>query len=170
MPQFDATRPVRATLAGARQASAVERSGFGLVTSYGITLGARAVSHIHDQRRPAPRKRRLRRRITKTLSDGGHLRVHHYVPGIAIAFTSGAVAILRSHDGLGFCLSLAFGTGAGLTFDEILVLLERPTSYRAHQNVAVAQCAAAAVAATALATRFHRRGCGPTQDPPAQPL
>lgn len=45
MPQFDATRPVRATLAGARQASAVERSGFGLVTSYGITLGARGQPH-----------------------------------------------------------------------------------------------------------------------------
>lgn len=101
----------------------------------------------------------MQRRVTNTLSDGGHLRVHHDVPGIALAFTNGAVAILRSHDDLGFCLSLVFGTGGGLTFDEILVLLKRPTSYWAHQNVAVAQCAAAALAAAALATRFHRRGC-----------
>ncbi len=167
MPEFDATRPLRATLAGAREASAVERSGFGLVASYGVTLGvARAVSYIHDQRRPAPIKRRLRRRIVNTLSDGGHLRVHHYVAGIAIALTSGAVAILRSRDDLAFCLSLAFGTGAGLTFDEILVLLERPTSYWAHPNVAVAQCAAAGVAAAALGMRFHRRGCRLIGDDP----
>lgn len=147
-------------MAGAREASAVERSAFGLLASYGITLGvARAVSFLHDQRFAAPTKRRLRRRLAGTVSDGGHLRVHHYVPGIAIAFTSGAVAILRSHDGLGFCLSLAFGTGAGLTLDELLVLLERPSSYWAHQNVAVAQCAGAAVAAAALAVRFYRHGC-----------
>lgn len=132
---------------------------FGLVTSYGITLGvARAVSHIHDQRRPAPMNvacgagsptRSATAAICASITTCRESR---------FAFTSAAVAILRSHDDLGFCLSLAFGTGAGLTFDKILVLLERPTSYWAHQNVAVAQCAAAAVAAAALVTRFHRRG------------
>lgn len=160
MAELDVTQTVGTTAAGAREASAVERSGFGLLTSYGITRGvARAVRYLHDQHRPAPTKRRFRRRVVNALSDGGHLRVHHYMRGIAIAFTSDAIAIPRSRDDLAFSLSLAFGTGAGLAFDKILVLLERPNSYCAHQKIAVAQCAA--VAAAALAVRFHRRARPP---------
>lgn len=85
MPQFDATRPVRATLAGAREASAVERSGFwsGHVVRHHARRRARGQPHPRPAS-PCADERRLRRRITNTLSDSGHLRVHHYVPGIAI--------------------------------------------------------------------------------------
>lgn len=152
------TRPVQTAVIGARDAPAVERSGFGLLTSYGVTLGiARAVSYIKERRRPAPRLLGLGRRAADAISRDD-LRVHHYVPGMAVAFASGVAAILRLRDGLGFGLSLAFGTGAGLTLDEIMVLVERKSAYWHDKNVAALQCGAAAVAATALGVRFHRRG------------
>lgn len=146
-----AAETARVAVAGYADVSSSEKAMFNLLASFVSTFAiARGITYLLRGRATFGPFRDFR---------VGRRHIHHFVPGIAIAFTSGAVAILRSHDGLGFCLSLAFGTGAGLAFDKILVLLERPNSYCAHQKIAVAQCAA--VAAAALAVRFHRRARPP---------
>jgi hypothetical protein len=88
--------------------------------------------------------------------------VHHFIPGIALAFLSGAGAILKRDDGREFWFSLPFGTGAGLTLDEIAVLTELDNPYWGTEKLAAVQAAVGALGALALATDFYRRGTRPT--------
>ena len=47
----------------------------------------------------------------------GRRHIHHFVPGISIAFVSGAAAIVTRDENLECWLAL-FGAGMGLTMDE----------------------------------------------------
>jgi hypothetical protein len=58
-----------------------------------------------------------------------------------------------------------FGTGAGLTFHEIALLVNRDNPYWDSERFALMQSAAAALAAAALAARFHRRGAALLSEP-----
>ena len=84
--------------------------------------------------------------------------MHHFLPGIGLALTAGAAAILTRRDGRKLWLSLPFGTGAGLTFDEVALLVKRDNPYWGSEALALAQGAVAALAAAALAAHFCRRG------------
>lgn len=53
--------------------------------------------------------------------------MHHFLPGIAIAFATGATGILTHRRG--FRLSLPFGSGVALTLDELPLLLGRDNPY-----------------------------------------
>ena len=85
-------------------------------------------------------------------------RIHHFMPGIGLAFITGAAAILKRDDELGLWLGLAFGTGSGLTLDEIAILAGLDNPYWESDRLAVAQAAVAALGASGLLARFLRSG------------
>lgn len=82
--------------------------------------------------------------------------MHHFLPGMGLALAAGGGAILTRADGRERWLSLPFGTGAGLTLDEIALLVKRDNPYWDSERFALIQSATAALAA--LAARFYRRG------------
>jgi hypothetical protein len=91
----------------------------------------------------------------------GERHIHHFVPGILLAFASGAAAILTDNEQIEPRLALAFGTGMGLTLDESALLLELEDVYWSREGVLSVQIALAAmslISATVLAARILRRG------------
>lgn len=150
--------PIDTMLRGYRQVSSAERAGFGMLTSFAVTIGAsRAINYVLERRRAAPRLRSWARKAYHSPGQE-QARVHHFIPGILLAFLSGAGAILKRDDGREFWFSLPFGTGTALTFDEIAVLAELDDPYWGSERLAAAQAAIAGSGALGLAIRFHRRG------------
>ena len=91
----------------------------------------------------------------------GRRHIHHFVPGILLAFVSGSAAIATRREGLESWLAIPFGAGMGLTLDESALLLELDDVYWSEEGILSVQIALAATAmlsAVALATRFLRRG------------
>jgi hypothetical protein len=91
----------------------------------------------------------------------GGRHVHHFIPGILLAFGSGGVAMAARDDGLSTTLAIPFGSGIGLTFDEAALLLELDDVYWTREgllSVQVSLGATAVLATTILALRMLRRG------------
>jgi hypothetical protein len=146
------------TVRGYRRGSSPERAGLGILTSFAATIGvSRAINYVLERRRNAPKLRSWARRAYHAPGQE-QLRVHHFVPGIALAFLAGAGAIMKREDNLEACFSVPFGIGAGLTFDEIAVMTERDNPYWESERLAVAQAATAALGALVLVIRLHHRG------------
>jgi hypothetical protein len=141
---------------GARASSPAEQAAFSALTSFAATIGiSRTLNYVRERRRPFPRLRSLTRRMSSGPHESG-ARVHHFLPGLAIALATGATGILSHRRGS--WLGLPFGSGVALTLDELPLLLGRDNPYWGHQRLALGQGTAAAGAAAALATRFHRHG------------
>jgi hypothetical protein len=133
-----------------------------MLTSFSVTIGAsRVINYVRERRRNAPRLRSWTRHAYHAPGQE-RVRVHHFIPGIALAFLSGAGSILKRDDGREFWFSLPFGTGAGLTLDEIAVLTELDNPYWGTEKLAAVQAAVGAFGALALATNFYRRAKRPT--------
>ncbi|MDP9344344.1 MAG: hypothetical protein M3P44_01225 [Actinomycetota bacterium] len=149
-------RYLRRAVMGARTSSPPEQAAFGALTSFAATIGiSRTLNYVRERRRRFPRLRSLTRRA----SSGPHqsrVRVHHFLPGIAIAFATGATGILNHRRG--FWLGLPFGSGVALTLDELPLLLGGDNPYWGHERLALTQGTAAASAAAGLTTRFYRHG------------
>ena len=91
----------------------------------------------------------------------GRRHIHHYVPGIILAFTSGAIAILTRDEDLEPKLAIPFGMGMGLTLDESALLLELEDVYWNREGllgVQISLAVAALFGALSLGVRFIRRG------------
>ncbi len=91
----------------------------------------------------------------------GRRHIHHFVPGILLAFGSGAVAILTRNEEIESKLAIPFGAGVGLTLDESALLLELEDVYWSREGLLGVQISLAATAlmgALALGVRFIRRG------------
>ncbi len=145
-------------LSGARLGPDAERSAFGALSAFAVTVVvARAINSILERERPATRPRALARRIWRA-PGGKHSRVHHFVPGIGLTLLSGGAAILRAGDRTGMALSVAHGTGTALVLDELAVMLQRRDAYWRSEKLAFAQGGVAGLAAAVLAGRFYRRG------------
>jgi hypothetical protein len=87
--------------------------------------------------------------------------IHHFVPGIGIAFASGIGAITTSNEGVEATLALPFGVGMGLTMDEAALLLDLEDVYWTKEgllSVQVSLGVTATLAATILGLRMLRRG------------
>ena len=87
--------------------------------------------------------------------------MHHFVPGIAIAFVTGAMAIATRDAELEEWLAIPFGFGVALTLDESALLLELEDVYWTEQgvlSVQIALSATALLASFALGRRLLRRG------------
>lgn len=91
----------------------------------------------------------------------GGRHIHHFVPGIVLAFVSGGLAVTTRNDDLRTTLAIPFGVGMGLTFDEAALLLELEDVYWTRQGLLSIQLSlglSALLGATVLALRILRRG------------
>jgi hypothetical protein len=91
----------------------------------------------------------------------GGRHVHHFVPGILIAFGCGAAALVTDNDRLETALALPFGAGIGLTFDEAALLLDLRDVYWTREGILSVQVSlglAALMGGTIIALRILRRG------------
>jgi hypothetical protein len=158
-------RPLPAVRRGYRTVSPAERAAFGMLSAFATTIGiSRAINYVRERRRPAPRLRSWARRAYHSPGEE-QLRVHHYLPGMGLVLAAGGTAILTRGDGHEFWLSVPFGTGAGLTLDEVAVLVQRDNPYWDSERFALILSVAGALAAAALAEHFHRRGAALLTDP-----
>jgi hypothetical protein len=139
--------------AGYREVSTRENSMFNLLTSFAATfIAVRSITFVlRDRRRVGPfRNVRVGRR-----------HIHHFVPGIVIAFAAGSGAILTRSEGLEPWLAMPFGVGMGLTLDESALLLELEDVYWSREGLLSVQITLAVMSllgALALGLRFLRRG------------
>ncbi|HKH22248.1 MAG TPA: hypothetical protein VKA88_01395 [Solirubrobacterales bacterium] len=87
--------------------------------------------------------------------------IHHFIPGIVLAFASGIAAITSQSERLESALAIPFGAGMGLTMDEAALLLDLEDVYWTRQgllSVQVSLGVTATLAATILGLRMLRRG------------
>lgn len=151
-------RPFEQTLRGYRRARRAERGAFGLLTGFSLTITiSRGINYVRERRRPAPRLRSLGRRIYHAPGNEQG-RVHHFVPGIAIALGTGAAAILTRDDGSEAWLSVPFGVGVGLTIDELGILLQLDDPYWGSEEASFIEAGVTALASAGLIARFYSGG------------
>jgi hypothetical protein len=140
-------------VAGYQAAPAQENALFNLFASFVISLVVtRGITFaLRDRRRLGPfRNVRVGRR-----------HIHHFVPGIVLAFLSGAIAIVTRNEDLEPKLALLFGAGMGMTMDEAALLLELDDVYWTEEGLLSVQIGAGLVGllgALAIGLRFLRRG------------
>lgn len=87
--------------------------------------------------------------------------IHHFIPGIVLAFASGSAAITTRSERMESTLAIPFGAGMGLTMDEAALLLDLRDVYWTRQgllSVQVSLGVTAILAATILGLRMLRRG------------
>jgi hypothetical protein len=93
-------------------------------------------------------------------SVGGR-HIHHFVPGIVLAFASAIAGMTTQNDGLEAAAAVPFGAGVGLTLDEAALLLDLRDVYWTREGVLSVQVSlgvTAILAASILALRVFRRG------------
>ena len=91
----------------------------------------------------------------------GRRHIHHFVPGILLAFASGSVALFASDEKMRETLAIPLGIGIGLTIDESALLLDLEDVYWSRQGlvgVQITLATASLMAAGMLALRIIRRG------------
>jgi hypothetical protein len=96
----------------------------------------------------------------RNLSVGGR-HIHHFVPGILLAFASGTAALLTDDDALEDRLAVPLGVGMGLTFDEAALLLDLRDVYWTREGLLSVQLSLGATAIISIAIltqRMLRRG------------
>jgi hypothetical protein len=144
---------LEAALAGYRGGTRREHALLNLVISFSLTwLGTRASAHVIRRRgRFGP--------MGNVFLGGRH--IHHFVPGILLAFVSGGVALVTRHERMEPWLALPFGAGIALTLDESAMLLELEDVYWTEEGVVSVQITFATLAilsALILMLRILRRG------------
>jgi len=93
-------------------------------------------------------------------SIGGQ-HIHHFVPGILIAFGSGIAALLTEDDAAEDRLAIPMGVGMGLTFDEAALLLDLRDVYWTRQGLLSVQLSlglSAILGSAILGMRMLQRG------------
>ena len=100
-----------------------------------------------------PVVRSLARRISGVPKDDSS-RVHHFVPGLGLALTTGAAGIATRDDHLGGALSVPFGVGLGLVLDELGLLFDRTNAYWDTESAALVGSGIASLVSAALGVRF----------------
>jgi hypothetical protein len=139
--------------AGYLEVSTRENATFNMLSSFVATfLTARAITYLLRRRARVGPFRNLR---------VGRRHIHHFVPGIMIAFAAGAGAILTRDEDLEPRLAVPFGVGMGLTLDESALLLELEDVYWSREGLLSVQITLAVMAlfaSVALGLRFLRRG------------
>ncbi|HEX6689124.1 MAG TPA: hypothetical protein VF085_10740 [Solirubrobacterales bacterium] len=96
----------------------------------------------------------------REVSVGGR-HIHHFVPGILLAFGSGSAALLTDDEALEDRLAITMGAGMGLTFDEAALLLDLRDVYWTREGLLSVQLSLGATAILSIAIltrRMLRRG------------
>lgn len=96
----------------------------------------------------------------RNVSVGGR-HIHHFVPGILIAFGSGIAALLFNGDRADRRIARTLGVGMGLTFDEAALLLDMQDVYWSREglfSVQLTLATGATLGITVLTLRILGRG------------
>ena len=91
----------------------------------------------------------------------GDSHIHHFVPGIGLAFASGAAGLVTESQEIEKALAVPFGVGVGLTFDEAALLLRLQDVYWTREgmlSVQVTLATASILGATILGLRILQQG------------
>jgi hypothetical protein len=144
---------VEAAVVGYQDAPARQNATFNLLWSFaGSFVAARSITTVLRTR---PRVGPFRD------MKFGRRHIHHFVPGIVIAFAAGGAAIVSSNEDWEPLLAIPFGTGLGLTLDESALLLQLEDVYWTEEGILSVQITLAVLAlvgALSLGLRFLRRG------------
>jgi hypothetical protein len=141
------------TVAGYQESPRREAALLNLLGSFVLTFGIARVSTWTIRRRGTFGPFR---NVT-----WGSRHVHHFVPGILLAFGAGAVSIVSRDEDLDPWLAIPFGAGLGLTLDESALLLRLDDVYWTEEGILSVQISLttmALVAGGTLAARLLRRG------------
>jgi hypothetical protein len=148
-----ARETVEVAVSGYRAGSTRENALLNLLGSFTLTFGltraSTAVIRRHGRLGP----------IRNYRWGGRH--IHHFVPGIVLAFLAGGVSVVSRQEELDPWLALPFGAGVALTLDEAALLLELDDVYWTERGVVSIQITLGALAllsSVALALRVLRRG------------
>ena len=144
---------VESAVVGYQEMSSRANATFNMLTSFVATfVGVRTITWaLRSRERLGP----FRNVVL------GRRHIHHYVPGIILAFGSGAIAILTRNEEIEPKLAIPFGAGMGLTLDESALLLELEDVYWNREGllgVQISLAVAALFGALSLGVRFIRRG------------
>lgn len=147
-------RVFRIVREGYRISATRENAIFSMAGSFVVTFGiTRGVTYAIRTRGGLGPIRDIRTR------SGRH--IHHFIPGMVLAFLAGGAAIAsRGEEPRGW-LALPFGTGIALVLDETALLLELEDVYWSEEGVLSVHSAFAALgllAALAYASRVARAG------------
>jgi hypothetical protein len=147
------TETVESAVVGYQEMSTRANATFNMLTSFVVTfVGVRTITWTLRSRDSLGPFRNV---------ILGRRHIHHYVPGIVLAFTSGAIAILTRNEDIEPKLAIPFGAGMGLTLDESALLLELEDVYWNREGllgVQISLAVAALIGALSLGVRFIRRG------------
>jgi hypothetical protein len=153
-PAEVAREAVEVAVAGYRAAPVREAATFNLLVSYlGGALAARGSTWLIRHRGglgPVLRNRSV---------AGRH--IHHFLPGIALAFLAGGASIVSRNEELDKILAVPFGVGAALTLDEAALLIELEDVYWSEEGILSVQVSlgvTAALGAMVVGRRLLRRG------------
>jgi hypothetical protein len=148
-----AAETVAVARVGYREVSTYERGLFNLLASFLLAfMSSRGIAYLLRRRRVVGPFRNL------VLGDR---HIHHFVPGISLAFACGSAAFLVRDERVHSRLALGFGAGMGMTLDESALLLELKDVYwteRGLLGVQIALTFTALMGALAVTLRLLRRG------------
>ncbi len=151
----------RVARTGYREGSTRENSMFNLLTSFaGTFILVRSITFALRSNPSFGPLRDVRL---------GRRHIHHFVPGIVIAFAAGAAGIVTRNERIEPWLAVPFGVGMGLTLDESALLLELDDVYWTREGLLSVQITLAVMAmlgALAIALRFLWRGEQVVLEPP----
>ena len=162
-----AAETVAVAVAGYQDVSPYQRALFNLFSSFLISFGsARGIAHLLRGGRGRP---------VGPFRDIvlGQRHIHHFVPGIALAFASGTAAFLVRSEAAQARLALGFGAGMGMTLDESALLLELDDVYWTEEGILSLQITLTVIAflgGLAVALRLVRRGEEIVLEDPGPPL
>ncbi len=148
-----AREAVEIVAAGYRAGTTRENALFNLLSAFSLTFGAVRLSTWSIRRRGAFGPFR-------NLRVNDH-HVHHFVPGIVLAFLAGGVSVASRNESLDPWLALPFGVGVALTLDESALLLELDDVYWSERGIVSVQITLSAMlmlSGLALGLRLLRRG------------
>jgi hypothetical protein len=148
-----AREAVSVAVEGYRTGSTRENALLNLLGSFSLTFGiARMSTHVIRRRGQFGPFRNVRVR---------NRHIHHFIPGILLAFLSGGVSVVSRSDDLDPWLALPFGVGVALTLDESALLLELDDVYWSERGIVSVQITLGALSllsSVAIALRVLRRG------------
>jgi hypothetical protein len=144
---------VEVALTGYQNVSSRQNALFNMFSSFVATFAtARGITYVLREQDTVGPFRNLR---------VGRAHIHHFIPGIVLAFAAGGTAIATRNEDIEPMLAIPFGVGLGLTLDESALLLELEDVYwteRGLVSVQVTMAVMAILAVVALAANFLRRG------------
>jgi len=144
---------VAVAVAGIESMSPRETAQLNLLASFSLTFAAaRLWTYLIRRRGPRGPFRDL---------VVGERHIHHFVPGIAMAFLAGGAAVISRDARKDAVLAVPFGVGVALTLDESALLLRLDDVYWSEEGIVSVQITLAALAllsSAMLARRALRRG------------